>query len=82
MEESIYRDKVFIIFLSLSACSLLYFSPSLSGALSNMPAVYSFSLYAGLALVIDFILQMTCFVALLMLDSRRMEVLTLFFKHV
>ena len=39
-----------------------------------MPAVYSFSLYAALALVIDFILQMTCFVALIVYDARRMEV--------
>lgn len=43
------------------------------GALSGMPAVYSFSLYAGLALLIDFMLQMTAFVALLALDARRIE---------
>ncbi|KAF2364310.1 Niemann-Pick C type protein, partial [Trinorchestia longiramus] len=43
------------------------------GALSPMPAVYSFSLYAALALVIDFVLQMTCFVALMALDVRRID---------
>ncbi|XP_076362116.1 NPC intracellular cholesterol transporter 1-like isoform X2 [Tachypleus tridentatus] len=52
--------------LSESSCFFL-------GALSSMPAVHIFSLYAGLALLIDFLLQITCFVALLSLDSRRAE---------
>ena len=39
-----------------------------------MPAVHAFAMYAGLALTIDFFLQMTCFVALLTLDIRRQEV--------
>ncbi|XP_069161595.1 LOW QUALITY PROTEIN: NPC intracellular cholesterol transporter 1-like [Procambarus clarkii] len=55
--------------LSTSAEALCFFL----GALSDMPAVYAFSLYAALALVIDFILQMTCFVALMSLDARRVE---------
>ncbi|XP_077517894.1 NPC intracellular cholesterol transporter 1-like [Amblyomma americanum] len=41
------------------------------GGLSTMPAVRTFALYAGLALLLDFALQMTCFVALLTLDARR-----------
>ncbi|XP_059489962.1 NPC intracellular cholesterol transporter 1 homolog 1b-like [Neocloeon triangulifer] len=41
------------------------------GALSEMPAVNTFSLYAGCALLIDFILQITCFVSLLVLDTKR-----------
>ncbi|KAK6628499.1 hypothetical protein RUM43_002314 [Polyplax serrata] len=41
------------------------------GGLSNMPAVRAFALYAGMALLIDFIFQVTCFVSLLALDTRR-----------
>uniref|UniRef100_A0A7N8XS69 Niemann-Pick disease, type C1 n=1 Tax=Mastacembelus armatus TaxID=205130 RepID=A0A7N8XS69_9TELE len=43
------------------------------GALSNMPAVRTFSLFAGLAIFIDFLLQISCFVSLLGLDARRQE---------
>ncbi|XP_003474080.3 NPC intracellular cholesterol transporter 1 isoform X4 [Cavia porcellus] len=43
------------------------------GALSAMPAVHTFSLFAGLAVFIDFLLQMTCFVSLLGMDIRRQE---------
>lgn len=38
-----------------------------------MPAVKSFALYAALAVLMDFILQMTAFVALLSLDARRQD---------
>ncbi|XP_063873774.1 NPC intracellular cholesterol transporter 1-like isoform X1 [Scylla paramamosain] len=55
--------------LSTTAEALCFFL----GGLSDMPAVYAFALYAGLALVIDFLLQMTCFVALLTLDAHRVE---------
>lgn len=44
-----------------------------AGALSTMPAVKSFALYAALAVLLDFVLQMTAFVALLSLDARRQE---------
>ncbi|XP_061550825.1 NPC intracellular cholesterol transporter 1 isoform X2 [Phycodurus eques] len=43
------------------------------GALSNMPAVRTFSLFAGLAVFIDFLLQISCFVSLLGLDLKRQE---------
>eukprot|EP00058_Branchiostoma_floridae_P002933 XP_002588421.1 hypothetical protein BRAFLDRAFT_116988 [Branchiostoma floridae] len=43
------------------------------GGLSNMPAVRVFSLYAGLAVFFDFLLQITCFVSLLTIDARRQE---------
>ncbi|XP_061110400.1 NPC intracellular cholesterol transporter 1 isoform X2 [Conger conger] len=43
------------------------------GALSNMPAVRTFSLFAGLAVFIDFLLQISCFVSLLGLDIKRQE---------
>ncbi|XP_018568156.1 Niemann-Pick C1 protein isoform X3 [Anoplophora glabripennis] len=41
------------------------------GGLSDMPAVRAFALYAGMALLFDFILQITCFVSLLSLDTIR-----------
>ena len=41
------------------------------GALTPMPAVRIFSLYAALAVFIDFILQITCFVSLMTLDCKR-----------
>jgi len=43
------------------------------GALSDMPAVRAFALYAGMALLVDFIMQITCFVSLLSLDMVRQE---------
>lgn len=39
-----------------------------------MPAVKAFALYAGMALLIDFLLQITCFVSLLTLDTIRQHV--------
>ena len=39
-----------------------------------MPAVKAFALYAGMALRLDFFLQMTCFVGLFTLDTARQEV--------
>ncbi|XP_065352858.1 NPC intracellular cholesterol transporter 1 isoform X2 [Cloeon dipterum] len=41
------------------------------GALSDMPAVRAFALYAGMALLLDFLFQITCFVSLLTLDMER-----------
>lgn len=38
-----------------------------------MPAVRAFALYAALAILLDFALQMTAFVALLSLDCRRQD---------
>lgn len=43
------------------------------GALSDMPAVRAFALYAGMALFIDFFMQITCFIALIALDMARQE---------
>lgn len=39
-----------------------------------MPAVRAFALYAGMALLVDFALQVTCFVSLLALDTVRQAV--------
>ncbi|CAG7836043.1 unnamed protein product [Allacma fusca] len=52
--------------VSESTCFLL-------GGLSEMPAVRAFAFYAGVALIIDFLMQITCFVSLLAIDSRRQE---------
>lgn len=42
------------------------------GALTPMPAVRLFSLYAGLSVIIDFLLQITVFVTFITLDHKRM----------
>lgn len=56
--------SMFVTSVSESVCFFL-------GALSDMPAVRAFALYAAVALLVDFLLQVTCFVALLALDTRR-----------
>ncbi|KAL6468249.1 hypothetical protein MHYP_G00239260 [Metynnis hypsauchen] len=43
------------------------------GSLSHMPAVKTFSFFAALAILIDFLLQISCFVSLLGLDIKRQE---------
>ncbi|KAJ3032524.1 hypothetical protein HDV00_007430 [Rhizophlyctis rosea] len=43
------------------------------GAFVSMPAVSVFSMYAALAVFVDFLLQITAFVALMSLDARRAE---------
>uniref|UniRef100_T1IQG2 SSD domain-containing protein n=1 Tax=Strigamia maritima TaxID=126957 RepID=T1IQG2_STRMM len=58
--------SMFLSSFSESCCFFL-------GGLSAMPAVKTFALYAGLALFIDFVLQITCFVSLLSMDIRRQE---------
>lgn len=50
--------------LSESACFLI-------GTLTPMPAVRVFAMTASLALLVDFVLQMTVFIALLTLDTKR-----------
>ncbi len=42
--------------------------------MTSMPAVKVFSLYAGMAVLVNFLLQITIFLALLTLDARRQEV--------
>ncbi|CAL1681672.1 unnamed protein product [Lasius platythorax] len=45
----------------------------LIGAFSSMPAVNTFAMYASLSILINFLLQITAFVALLALDERRIK---------
>ncbi|XP_058452330.1 NPC intracellular cholesterol transporter 1 isoform X2 [Malaya genurostris] len=56
--------SILLTAISESCCFFL-------GGLSDMPAVRAFALYAGMALLIDFLLQITCFVSLLALDTAR-----------
>ncbi|XP_036434323.1 NPC1-like intracellular cholesterol transporter 1 [Colossoma macropomum] len=58
---------------SMLLCSMSESVCFFLGALSTMPAVKSFALYAALAVLMDFVLQMTAFVALLSLDARRQD---------
>ncbi|NXW83427.1 NPCL1 protein, partial [Alopecoenas beccarii] len=58
---------------SMLLCSLSEVICFLLGALSSMPAVRAFALTAALAIALDFLLQMSGFVALLALDARRQE---------
>lgn len=55
-------------------CICIWYIILLIGGLSDMPAVKAFALYAGMALLVDFILQVTCFVSLLALDTLRQMV--------
>ncbi|XP_034472622.1 NPC intracellular cholesterol transporter 1 [Drosophila innubila] len=57
-----------MLLTSVSECCCFFL-----GGLSDMPAVRAFALYAGVALLIDFILQITCFVGLFTLDIKRKE---------
>ncbi|XP_046672378.1 NPC intracellular cholesterol transporter 1 isoform X2 [Homalodisca vitripennis] len=43
------------------------------GGLSDMPAVKAFALYAAMALFVDFLFQISCFISILALDTRRRE---------
>ncbi|XP_047447529.1 NPC1-like intracellular cholesterol transporter 1 [Mugil cephalus] len=58
---------------SMLLCSLSESVCFFLGALSTMPAVKTFALYAALAVLFDFVLQMTAFVALLSLDTWRQD---------
>ncbi|XP_074112433.1 NPC intracellular cholesterol transporter 1 homolog 1b-like [Cotesia typhae] len=57
-----------ILLTSISECLCF-----LIGTLSSMPAVNTFALYASVAILINFLLQITAFISLLALDVRRSE---------
>ncbi|XP_069778710.1 NPC intracellular cholesterol transporter 1 [Narcine bancroftii] len=57
------------IFLSSFSETVAFFL----GTLSTMPAVRSFSMFAGMAVFIDFLLQISCFLSLFGLDVKRQE---------
>lgn len=65
-----FKFSLFAHFINFFLTSNYVFS----GGLSDMPAVRAFALYAGMALLVDFLLQITCFVSLLALDTIRQTV--------
>ncbi|XP_063787980.1 NPC1-like intracellular cholesterol transporter 1 [Pseudophryne corroboree] len=58
---------------SMLLCSLSESLCFFLGALTQMPAVRTFALNAALAILFDFILQISMFVALVSLDTKRQE---------
>ncbi|XP_063301615.1 NPC1-like intracellular cholesterol transporter 1 [Pelobates fuscus] len=58
---------------SMLLCSISESLCFFLGALTNMPAVRTFALNAALAILLDFVLQITMFVALVSLDTKRRE---------
>ncbi|XP_070544727.1 NPC intracellular cholesterol transporter 1-like isoform X2 [Ptychodera flava] len=58
---------------SMMLCSLTESVAFFIGALTTMPAVQTFALYAGLAVLFDFMLLVSAFIALIILDLRRQE---------
>ena len=66
--EALARVGPSILLTAMSECFCF-----LIGALSDMPAVRTFALYATVALFIDFIFQISAFIALMAIDQRRME---------
>lgn len=63
---------MFIVFSYLNCCIFTYIF--CKGTLSDMPAVNTFAMYAAVAVLVDFILQITAFIALLSLDDKRYKV--------
>ncbi|BFZ11392.1 hypothetical protein BsWGS_14432 [Bradybaena similaris] len=57
-----------MLLTSLSECLAFFL-----GALTEMPAVRAFSLYAAMAVLFDFLLQISMFVSLLTLDAKRQQ---------
>jgi Niemann-Pick C1 protein len=62
---------------SMFLASISEFLAFMLGSLTKMPAVQAFCFYAGFAILANFILQMTAFVALLSLDLRRRRAMRL-----
>ncbi|CAM9472819.1 unnamed protein product [Ascophyllum nodosum] len=59
--------------VSITYTSLTNFFAFILGSTTSLPAVEYFCLYAGMAILFDFFLQVTAFVALLTLDAKRQE---------
>ena len=74
-EDESIESKVGRIYGQVGPSLLLAFISEITcfflGALSSMPCIRIFAINAGLALIIDFALQMTVFASLLALDTRR-----------
>ncbi|CAM9475163.1 unnamed protein product [Discosporangium mesarthrocarpum] len=59
--------------LSITYTSLTDFVAFMLGSTASLPAVKYFCLYAAVSILFNYILQVTAFVAILAMDSRRME---------
>eukprot|EP00004_Rigifila_ramosa_P004099 TRINITY_DN1451_c0_g1_i2.p1 TRINITY_DN1451_c0_g1~~TRINITY_DN1451_c0_g1_i2.p1 ORF type:complete len:1062 (-),score=261.65 TRINITY_DN1451_c0_g1_i2:615-3377(-) len=57
--------------VSMTAASISETFAFLLGALTEMPAVQAFTLYAALSIAVGYILQITCFISLVALDAQR-----------
>ena len=75
-EDSI-EDKMAKVMSKVGPSLMLAFISEVScfflGAMSSMPCIRIFALNAALALVFDFLLQMTVFIAFLSLDAKRQK---------
>jgi len=58
---------------SITLCALSETVAFGLGGIVSMPAVYNFAGFSAVAIFVDFLLQITCFVALLTLDAKRVE---------
>ena len=56
---------------SIFITSVTDFVVFMTGVLSSLPVIQDFSIYAGLAILFDLVLQATFFVAILVFDARR-----------
>lgn len=59
--------------VSVSYTSMTNFFAFLLGSATSLPAVEYFCIYAGIAILFDFFLQITAFVALLTMDANRQK---------
>lgn len=66
--------KVWFVLALLTIICMIPNRVYILGALSDMPAVKTFAIYATVALIFDFIFQITAFVALMSLDEKRFKV--------
>eukprot|EP00002_Diphylleia_rotans_P026021 TRINITY_DN516_c0_g1_i1.p1 TRINITY_DN516_c0_g1~~TRINITY_DN516_c0_g1_i1.p1 ORF type:complete len:1227 (+),score=207.28 TRINITY_DN516_c0_g1_i1:56-3736(+) len=60
-----------LVGISITAASFSETFSFLLGAMTEMPAVQAFTLYASASIAVSYLLTMTCFVSLLALDTRR-----------
>jgi len=65
--------SIFITTLAETTCFFI-------GSLSDMPVVKAFALYAAMALVFNFFFQISCFISLLALDAKSVNILLLLIK--
>lgn len=67
---AIGKLKIYILIFN----TFTYYYFVLLGALSDMPAVNTFAIFATLAMLFNLLLQLTAFIALLAIDERRYRV--------